>query len=63
MKTKKIRQITNYESEYKTEGAIAILEKAWNDLPSDFTKDERIVFLELTEKIIKSSFIPEDKSN
>jgi len=30
------------------------LERAWNDLPDDVTFEERILFIELVEKLVKS---------
>lgn len=29
------------------------LEQAWNNLPDDLTQDERVMFFELAEKVLK----------
>ena len=38
----------------KTSGqTIKILKKAWDELPADFSTDERSLFIEIAERIIK----------
>ncbi|KKR49396.1 MAG: hypothetical protein A3E68_00205 [Candidatus Levybacteria bacterium RIFCSPHIGHO2_12_FULL_39_39] len=37
-----------------------ILNRAWKDLPPDFSINERLMFVELAERIIKLSSIKQD---
>lgn len=39
---------------------IQILNRAWKDLPADFSINERLMFVELAERIIKLSSVKQD---
>ena len=40
-----------------------ILEKAWNDLPSDLTFSERFLFIELAQRLIKLAGVSDSQAN
>lgn len=43
-----------FEVEKKiSDDSLNILEQAWDNLPSDMAVDERAMFIELTEKVLK----------
>lgn len=64
MKFKRYNLSKNNSTEEKIpRETLEILKKAWKDLPSDFTQSERVIFIEIAEKIIKISSAQEPNSN
>ncbi len=59
MKNKK-----NFQIEKKVpKRTVDMLEKAWKELPTDYTMNERMMFIEFAERIIKISDLGDGSIN